>query len=96
MLLERMNRLTEGLKRFGLDAIAINPGPTLNYLTGMPFHLMERPVVFLIMPPQEPLLILPNLEARKLEQAPYPIQAITYSDNPCHLAGLLSIRQPKH
>ena len=43
---------------------------------------MERPVVFLITPPQEPLLVLPNLEARKLEQAPYPIQAITYSDNP--------------
>lgn len=60
----------------------INPGPTLNYLTGMPFHLMERPVMFLIVPPQAPFLILPNLEARKLDQAPYPIQSITYSDNP--------------
>ena len=38
--------------------------------------------MFLIVPPQAPLLILPNLEARKLDQAPYPIQSITYSDNP--------------
>lgn len=87
MLLSRLNRLIQELKQAGLDAIALNPGPTLNYLTGIPFHLMERPVVFLIAPPHEPLLILPMLEARKLEHTPYPIQGITYSDNPATWQG---------
>ena len=28
------------------DAVILNPGPTLKYLTGINFHLMERPVVY--------------------------------------------------
>jgi Xaa-Pro dipeptidase len=31
-----------------LDCVALNPGPSLRYLTGLSFHLMERPVVVLV------------------------------------------------
>ncbi len=82
MYSSRLNRFFQVMQQAGLDAIALNPGPTQFYLTGMPFHLMERPVVLLAALGHEPFLLLPELEARKLEQAPYPLQAVTYSDNP--------------
>jgi Xaa-Pro dipeptidase len=40
----RLEKLHASLRTSGLDAVAINPGPTLTYLTGLHFHLMERPV----------------------------------------------------
>ena len=33
------------MKSAGLDAVALNPGPSLTYLTGLHLHLMERPTV---------------------------------------------------
>ena len=51
----------------GLDAIALNAGPSLFYLTGLSFHLMERPVVGLFAPDEAPRLVLPELEQSKAE-----------------------------
>lgn len=48
-----------------LDAIALVPGPNLFYLTGLSFHLSERPTVGLFPLDQPPALILPALEASK-------------------------------
>lgn len=78
----RQRRLTEDLSASELDFIALNPGPTLTYLTGMNFHLMERPVVAIFSPRSEPLLILPELEGAKLTGLPYPIKAFPYGEDP--------------
>lgn len=78
----RLNRLNATFQTSGLDAVALNPGPTLTYLTGAHFHLMERPVVLLVAPKQEPTLILPELEMLKVGQMPYPVQAFSYGENP--------------
>ena len=56
MTLARLEKLTASLKASGLDAAALNPGPTLKYLTGLNFHLMERPVVLFAAPGKEPVL----------------------------------------
>ena len=46
MTQSRFDKLNVSLQRSGLDAVVLNPGPTLTHLTGLRFHLMERPVVW--------------------------------------------------
>jgi len=77
----RYQRLQDLLRDSELDALVLNPGPDLSYLTGLDFHLMERPVVALFLPDQQPVLILPELESGALDQAPYPVQDIPYSED---------------
>ncbi len=78
----RQSRLTTELTKAGLDALALNPSPSLIYLSGMHFHLMERPVVALFQPEQPVVLILPQLEAIKAAHLSYPAQVFTYGENP--------------
>ncbi len=78
----RQARLSEVMQTAGLDAIALNPGSSLVYLTGLHFHLMERPVVVIFSRESSPVIILPTLETAKLEAPPYPVRAFTYGDNP--------------
>ncbi len=64
---ERWARVWRSIRAERLDAIALNAGPSLFYLTGLSFHLMERPVVGLFAPDEAPRLILPELEQSKAE-----------------------------
>ena len=82
MTTARLEKLNASLRTSGLDAVALNPGSTLTYLTGAHFHLMERPVVLLVAPGQEPVLILPELEMLKVDQIPYAVQAFPYGESP--------------
>jgi Xaa-Pro dipeptidase len=82
MTTARLKKLNASLRASGLDAVALNPGPTLTYLTGLHFHLMERPVVLLVAQGQDPAIVLPELEMLKVEQMPYPVQAFSYGENP--------------
>jgi Xaa-Pro dipeptidase len=82
MTLARLNALTASLLNSKLDAVILNPGPTLTYLTGVQFHLMERPVVLFIVPGKDPVLVLPELELPKVDLFPYKVQAIAYGENP--------------
>jgi len=82
MTLARLNSLTASLRTSNLDAVILNPGPTLTYLTGLRFHLMERPVVLFVAPGQDPVLVLPELELPKVELFPYKVQAFAYGENP--------------
>jgi Xaa-Pro dipeptidase len=78
----RLDKLTASLRTSELDAVILNPGPTLKYLSGLNFHLMERPVVLFIAPDQDPVLVLPKLELPKVDLFPYKIQAFAYGENP--------------
>lgn len=78
----RLDRLTASLLSPNLDAVILNPGPTLKYLTGLNFHLMERPVVLFVAPGVDPVLVLPELELPKVDLFPYKVQGIAYGENP--------------
>src|SRR3990172_8088935 len=82
MTLTRLKKLTASLRTGGLDAVILNPGPTLKYLSGLNFHLMERPVVLFVAPDQDPVLVLPELELPKVDLFPFKVQAFTYGENP--------------
>ncbi len=82
MYLERLQRFSQSMEQLGIDAVALNAGPSLTYLTGLHFHLMERPVILLAAPGKQPVLILPELEEKKLDHASYQLDSYTYSENP--------------
>jgi len=79
---DRQKRLEEALREAGLEGMALNAGPSLTYLTGLHFHLSERPVVALFTPGQPPVIVLPELESGKLDGLSYPIQEFTYGELP--------------
>ena len=78
----RLEKLHTALAQAGLDAVVINPGPTLTYLTGLKFHLMERPVILLIAQGKDPVLVLPELESLKVNLFPYKVNAFAYGEDP--------------
>jgi len=78
----RIEHLKELMTRYKIDTIALNPGPTLTYLTGLEFHLMERPTVMLYQKGHKPFMILPKLESAKLAAADLSMHSVTYNDDP--------------
>ena len=64
-LVARQARLEDALTQAGMSALALNPSPSLKYLSGLSFHLSERPVLALFVPGQPPVLVIPALEALK-------------------------------
>ena len=79
---QRLTHLYNLLGELKVDAAAFNPGPSLTYLTGMQFHLMERPTVLIVKPGILPVLILPELEAGKLADSRFEVQPFTFGDDP--------------
>lgn len=78
----RLDKLNASLQTSELDAVVLNPGPTLTYLTGLHFHLMERPVVLLFAQDQDPALVLPELELQKVASLSYILQVFAYPETP--------------
>lgn len=79
---QKITNLISSFEKHHLDGLVLNPGPSLNYLTGLSFHLMERPVLFFILPGQTPLMILPELEMPKLGSSKVEIKPFPYNDDP--------------
>ena len=84
----RMDKLNDSLRTSGLDAVILNPGPTLTHLTGLKFHLMERPVVLLFAKDQIPAIVLPELELQKVASLPYELKVFAYPENPSEWGNL--------
>ena len=78
----RLARLLSQLQCEDMDALALNPGPSITYLTGLHLHLMERPTVLLLKPGEMPTLIVGELEAGRVKAAGLSLQYFTYEDNP--------------
>jgi len=89
MLNSRLLRLEKLMATAQVDAVVLNPGPTLIYLTSLHFHLMERPTLFLFKRGEQPALILPELETAKLNDLAFPVTVHTYGDDPATWQGLI-------
>jgi Xaa-Pro dipeptidase len=82
MIQSRLARLAQQLSKTEFAGIALNAGPSLTYFTGLDFHLMERPVVFIYLPEKEPILILPRMEEAKIAGIKEEIRSFVYDENP--------------
>jgi Xaa-Pro dipeptidase len=78
----RQAKLATLLSEAQLDSLILNPGPSLVYLTGLHFHLSERPVLLFLIPNDAPVIVLPELELQKLKDLPYQIQGFPYGEDP--------------
>ncbi|MFD5323291.1 aminopeptidase P family protein [Streptomyces sp. NPDC127092] len=66
----RMARAADSAAEAGLAGVLVAPGPDLVYLTGyQPTAITERLTVLVIAPGQEPVLVVPTLEAPDAEKA---------------------------
>lgn len=73
----RLSRLQTALHTAQLDWLALVPGPSLTYFSGLHTHLSERPVVlFLNGQPAACAIIIPVLEAMKAEETGIPAAQI--------------------
>ena len=77
----RLTALLQKMASANLDVIALMPGPNLFYLTGLSFHLSERPIVAFFSRHADPAMVLPGFEAGKSAQAPYFIQTFPYAED---------------
>jgi Xaa-Pro dipeptidase len=82
MTTSRLEELRMRMEQAGLEAVALNPGPTFTHLTGVRFHLMERPVVLIVPRDGEPLVVLPEFEQLKTADFPYSVKAFPYGEDP--------------
>lgn len=76
----RLKRLHQLMQRADVGALALIPGANLRYLTGLSFHLMERPVIALFTTDGAPRLVLPELERSKAEAAPVELELFSYGE----------------
>lgn len=79
---KRIEALAGQLALSDLEWMALNPGPSLRYLTGLNFHLMERPLVFLVGKSGQVKVILPELERTKAANLPFDAEIIPFGDDP--------------
>ena len=76
----RLKKLTQALNASQLDALVLNPSPSLLYATGLHFHLMERPVIGIFGADGRVGIILPELETAKLYGLD--VEAFPFGENP--------------
>ncbi len=78
----RIQHLQQLMEENHLEMLVLNPGPTLTYLTGLHFHLSERPTLLWIRSGKTPALVLPELEVSKGEASRLPVKFFPFSDDP--------------
>lgn len=79
---DRQEQLRQRMRHLNLGALALIPGPNLFYLTGLSFHVSERPILLIMWAEGEPTLILPAFETSKTSDAGFELQVITYDEDP--------------
>jgi Xaa-Pro dipeptidase len=84
----RISKLSTALKTSGVDTLALNAGPSLVYMTGLHFHLSERPVITFFTSGNDPVIVLPELEMLKLNNLSFGVKAFPYGDNPADWEGV--------
>lgn len=82
MMVERLQKIITLMEKFDLAGLALNPSPSMTYLTGLHFHLMERPTVLLVTQSGLSAMILPELEKGKVQGESARFKTFTYEDDP--------------
>ena len=77
---QRIARLLQRAGQAQLDAVAIMPGPNMQYFSGLHFHLSERPTLAIFPVNGQPALVCPAFEATKTQRSSIAWQLFTYVD----------------
>ena len=80
--MERLAQLREAMAAASLELLALVPGPNFRHLTGLQFHLSERPVILLVPSRRRPVLVLPELERSRAASLECDLFAYSDGDGP--------------
>ena len=80
--MERLAQLREAMAAASLELLALVPGPNFRHLTGLQFHLSERPVILLVPRRRRPVLVLPELERSRAASLECDLFAYSDGDGP--------------
>jgi len=78
---KRLGQLQELISQSDIQAIALNPGPDLKYITGLDFHIMERPILGIFPASGNLSIVLPELEKQKVVGLDYEIHPYFYNED---------------
>lgn len=78
----RHNQLLEQINSLSLTGFVLNAGNNLEYMTGLRFDLMERPVVALFVPGQPVTVVLPEFETGRARDCDFPVRLFAYGEDP--------------
>lgn len=81
-MVKHLQKLMKLFNEWDLMGLVVNPGPSLTYLTGLNFHLMERPTVLCVNRTGTAAIILPDFEKGKLGEESPLFRRFTYGDDP--------------
>lgn len=74
----------ETLQKFMLEnkipLVAVTAGPDLQYLTGLDFHISERPAILLLAASGQSHLVHPQLESEKVKSCKFPLVSFPYGE----------------
>jgi Xaa-Pro dipeptidase len=77
----RVNHLKSLASAAGYDAVALIPGATIYYLTGVDYHLGKRPQLLFIPAEGTAAMLCPAMEVHHAESStPFPLRTFSYSD----------------
>jgi Xaa-Pro dipeptidase len=65
---ERITRLQNAMKEFGLQAVVLEPGPAMLYLTGVRWGKSERTFAVVLPAKGEPVWVLPGFEEMRARE----------------------------
>jgi Xaa-Pro dipeptidase len=65
---ERIAKLQEAMKEFGLGAVVLEPGPAMLYLTGVRWGKSERTFAVVLPVKGEPVWVLPGFEEMRARE----------------------------
>jgi len=65
---ERLVKLQEAMKEFGLSAIVLEPGPAMLYLTGVRWGKSERTFAVVLPAKGDPVWVLPGFEEMRARE----------------------------
>jgi Xaa-Pro dipeptidase len=82
MAMNRLERVCALMRDRKIQALAVNAGSDLKYLTGLDFHLSERPAILILTARGEGAFIFPEFEKDKAAQSQIPATLFPYPEDP--------------
>jgi D-alanyl-D-alanine dipeptidase len=83
----RLGRIEGLMEQRSIDALLLSVGPDLPYFTGYEAMASERLTMLVIRPGEEPILLVPRLEAPRVAPGPFDLRAWDETDDPIALVS---------
>lgn len=78
----RLARLLAEMQRRGIQSVLLSVGSDLPYLTGYEAMATERLTMLVVTQDRDPVLVIPALEAPRVEPGPFEVRAWTETEEP--------------